>query len=87
MNDAVGWKWVTSHKGAYFSRLQIREFVYLNTLKCHHHEVVNGPILKWYCHKNHIRSSENDWFFCELQYYKVLSRSKNKQEKGGKLYW
>ena len=34
------------HKGAYFSRLQIiREFVYLNTLKCHHHEVVNGPIL------------------------------------------
>ena len=45
MNDAVGWKWVTSHKGAYFSRLQIREFVYLNTLKCHHHEVVNGPIL------------------------------------------
>ena len=45
MNDAGGWKRVTSHKGAYFSRFQIREFVYLNTLKCHHHEVVNGPIL------------------------------------------
>ena len=83
MNDAVGWKWVISHKGAYFSRLQIREFVYLNTLKCHHHEVVNGgPILNGTATRitSATRKMIGSLWIALLQ----SSRSKNKQEKGGK---
>ena len=54
-------------------------------LKCHHHEVVNGPILNGTATRitSATRKMIGSLWIALLQ----SSRSKNKQEKGGKLCW